>query len=269
MNLVVRRLPLNAAIGLPVPRQGRETDALLDKGSVTYFILPWGELSLIGTKHLQFRGSADALRVEPQDVAGFLAELNPTLGRHGLSPRDVIAVKCGLLPEQAGGTGTGDVVLQKHGRIIDHEAEDGIAGIMSVVGVKWTTARLVAQQAIAQVAIKLQRDKLTRVIPMAQTRLDVHATMDHTVLVPDSGATAAQLVQAARNEMAVHLADAVLRRTDLGMSQHLDRELLRRAARAMGAVHNWTLAEIETEVDSTQMVLEQRQSWRTAAAKES
>jgi len=268
MNLVVRRLPLNAAVGLPVPRQGRETDALLDKGAVTYFILPWGEFSLIGTKHLQFRGSADALRVEPRDVAGFLAELNPILGRHGVSPKDVIAVKCGLLPEQAGGTGAGDVVLQKHGRIIDHEAEDGIAGIISVVGVKWTTARLVAQQAIGQVAVKLQRGKFTRVIPMTQTRLDVHATMDHTVLVPDSAATEAQLVQAARNEMAVHLADAVLRRTDLGMSQHLDRELLTRAARAMGAVHVWTAAEIETEVDSTQMVLEQQQSWRTAAAKE-
>jgi glycerol-3-phosphate dehydrogenase len=266
MNLVVRRLPLDAAIGMPAPRRGRETDALLDKGSVTYFILPWGEFSLIGTKHLHFRGNADALRVEPQDVAGFLAELNPILGRHGLSSRDVVAVKCGLLPEQAAGSGTGDVVLQKHGRVIDHEREDGIAGFMSIVGVKWTTARLVAQQAVHQVAIKLQCGKHASVIPMTRIRLNAHASMDQTALVPDSTATEAQFVQAARTEMAMHLADAVLRRTDLGMSQQLDRELLERAARAMGTVHGWSTAEIEAEVHSTQMALEQRQAWRAAVA---
>jgi glycerol-3-phosphate dehydrogenase len=262
MNLVVRRLPLDAAIGVPVPRRGRETDSLLDKGSVTYFILPWGEFSLIGTKHLHFRGSADTLRAEAQDVAGFLSELHPVLGRHGLSPRDVIAVKCGLLPERAGGSGSGDVVLQKHGRIIDHEREDGIAGLMSIVGVKWTTARLVAQQAVCQVAAKLGPRKLARPGPATTWRLDEHATLDTTRLVPDCAATEAMFIQAARTEMAMHLTDAVMRRTDLGLSQQLDRELLTRAARAMGIVHGWSATQIEAEVDATQMALERRQSWR-------
>jgi glycerol-3-phosphate dehydrogenase len=265
LNLVVRRLPLDAAVGVPAPRKGRETDALLDKGSVTYFIIPWGEFSLIGTKHLHFHGSADALRVEAQDVADFLSELNPILGRHRLSPRDVVAVKCGLLPEHAGGGGAGDVVLQKQPQIVDHEREDGIAGFMSIVGVKWTTARLVAQQAVRQVCVKLKRRDLLRLEPRTQCGLDDRVTIDHNPLVGDCAASEAQFVQAARNEMAVHLSDAVLRRTDLGLSRRLDRTVLGHAALTMAAVHGWSDAEIEVEVDSTQAALEQRQSWRTTA----
>jgi glycerol-3-phosphate dehydrogenase len=264
LNLVVRRLPLDAAVGVPAPRMGRETDALLDKGAVTYFIMPWGEFSLIGTKHLHFRGSADSLRVEKQDVAGFIRELNPVLGPRRLGERDVVAVKCGLLPEQAGGSGIGDVVLQKHGRIVDHHREDGISGFMSIVGVKWTTARLVAQQAVEQICMNLQRRDLIRLEPRTQYGLEASATMDDNSLVADCVATEAQFAYAARNEMAVHLADAVLRRTDLGLSRHLDREVLKRAALAMAGVHGWAADRTESEVGATQLALERRQSWRTS-----
>jgi glycerol-3-phosphate dehydrogenase len=264
MNLVVRRIPLDAAVGVPAPRLGRETDALLDKGSVTYFIMPWGQFSLIGTKHLRFHGGAEALRVERHEVVDFIREINPILGTHRLAERDVVAVKCGLLPEQAGASRIGDVVLQKHGRIVDHYREDGISGFMSIVGVKWTTSRLVAQQAVEQICINLQRRDLVRLEPRTQFRLDAGATMGDNSLVADSVATEAQFAHAARNEMAVHLADAVMRRTDLGLSGHLEREVLRRAASSMARVHGWATDRTENEVDATLLALERRQSWRTS-----
>jgi glycerol-3-phosphate dehydrogenase len=266
LNLVVPRLPLDAAVGVPAPRKGRETDALLDKGSVTYFIIPWGGFSLIGTKHLHFRGSADALRVETQDVVDFLSELNPLLGRHRLSLNDVVAVKCGLLPEQAGASGAGDVVLQKHGQIVDHERTDGIAGFLSVVGVKWTTARLVAQQAVQLVCEKLKHRELAKSELPARRSVAGGATMDNSSLAADCTASEAQVAQAARDEMAVHLSDAVLRRTDLELSRYLDREVLVRAASAMAVVHSWSAADIEIEVAATQAALQQRQSWRKSTS---
>jgi len=265
LNLVVRRLPFEAAIGVSVPRKGRETDALLDKGSVTYFIMPWGEYSLIGTKHMHFRGSADALRAEHQEVVEFLAEINPILGPLRLSVQDVVAVKCGLLPEEAGVNSDGDVVLQKHARIIDHEHDDGIAGLMSMVGVKWTTARLVAQQAVNQLFVKLQRRDLVRLEPLTQCNLNDHATINQDRLVPDCAASEAEFGRAARGEMAMRLSDAVMRRTNLWLSRQLDRMTLRRAALAMAAVHGWSNAACEAEVESTQAALEQRQSWRVTA----
>jgi glycerol-3-phosphate dehydrogenase len=262
LNLIVRRVPLETAIGVPAPRQGRETDALLDKGSVTYFIIPWGERSLIGTKHLHFEGSADALRVTADDVAKFLDELNPALGRHGLSPSDVLAVKCGLLPEQPRANRRADVVLQKHARIVDHAREDGIAGLISIVGVKWTTARLVAQQAVQRVCAQLRRSDSVRPDAGLATVCAGFGAADPAPFVPDSSAGALQLERAARSEMALHLSDAVFRRTDLWLSRQLDRPLLERAARVMAGVLGWSEAEIEAEIESTQAELRQRQSWR-------
>ena len=147
-NLVVHRIPLDYAVGIPVPRRGSDSDTVFDKGSVTYFVIPWGEFSLIGTKHLSFDDETDALRADRREIGNFLDEINPGLGNWRIDESDVVAVKCGLLPEQKRAIGSEDVVLQKHGRIVDHQSRDGIPGLVSVVGVKWTTARIVAEQCV-------------------------------------------------------------------------------------------------------------------------
>ncbi len=269
LNLVVPRLPLEAAIGVPAPRHAKQNDGSSNKVAATYFIIPWGERSLIGTKHLHFQGSADTLRVESRDVIDFLAEINTVLGPHQLRASDILAVKCGLLPEQDGVRVTDDVKLQRHARIVDHEREDGIAGLVSIVGVKWTTARLVAQQAVGGICGKLLRADAAGLEPRTQFTSPLSAKMkgaDDTPLVDDCTASEQAFSQAAGNEMAVHLADAVLRRTDLWLSRSLTPEVLWRAAAAMAAVHGWSATQIQTEVDATQSALECRQSWRTIAA---
>jgi len=259
LNLVVPRLPLDLAIGVPVPRKGRESDAVLDKGSVTYFLMPWGRFSLIGTKHLHFHGNADTLRADAQDVTDFLAEINPVLGPHQLRFDDVVAVKCGLLPEW-GRERDGDVVLQKHGRIVDHAQEDGISGLMSIVGVKWTTARLVAQQAIQRICRQLKRpDALRAQAPWPDLR---DRQTGGSPLVSDSSASESAFELAAREELAVHLADAVFRRTDLWLSRDLSYDILRRAAESMASSLGWSEQQIETEIGATLSALERRQCWR-------
>jgi glycerol-3-phosphate dehydrogenase len=61
-----------------------------------------------------------------------------------------------------------------------------------------------------------------------------------TRLSPDSPVIGAQLVQAARKEMAVTLADAVMRRTPLGALGCPTDEALTRAAAIVGAELGWT-----------------------------
>lgn len=259
MNLVVPRIALEAAIGVQARRQGRESDAVLDKGSVTYFLMPWGNYTLIGTKHLHFQGNPDTLRVEARDVMDFLAEINPFLGPTPLRAEDVVAVKCGLLPE-GGKAREGDVVLQKHGRIVDHAEEDGISGLMSVVGVKWTTARLVAQQAVQRICRSLNRPELVRAGGPRPDLTD--RPVQGNPLVPDCRASEPALEQAAREEMAVHLSDGVIRRTDLWLSRHLSHAILQRAARSMAQPLGWSEQQIEAEIAATQSALERRQAWR-------
>jgi glycerol-3-phosphate dehydrogenase len=263
MNLVVPRLPCDAAIGIPAPRKGQELDSVLDKGAVTYFIMPWGEYSLIGTKHLHCTAEADGRNLRSSDIEEFLGEINPVLGDQRIEMRDVVAVKHGLLPEEAGASRGGDVVLQKHSRIVDHETEDGIGGLISLVGVKWTTARLVAEKAVQKACVRLGK-AATAPRPATGT---LNGTLlqgnDSMRLVPDAAAAAADIVQAARNEMAVTLSDAVFRRTDLALSRKLDREELSRVAALMAAELRWSAEESERQLQFVLEEFSRRQAWRS------
>jgi glycerol-3-phosphate dehydrogenase len=88
----------------------------------------------------------------------------------------------------------------------DHEAEDGLPGLVSLQGVKYTTARRVAEQAVDVVARRLGRETApcrTALTPLAQAR-------------PLTGSIDERSRRAVREEMALTLSDAVLRRLYLG-----------------------------------------------------
>jgi len=264
-NLVVRRIPLDYAVGIPVPRRGSDSDTVFDKGSVTYFVIPWGEFSLIGTKHLSFDGETDRLRVDRREIGNFLDELNPGLGNWRLDESDIVSVKCGLLPEQKGATGSEDVVLQKHGRIVDHQSRDGIPGLLSVVGVKWTTARIVAEQCVQLICEKLEHSptasaEADRQLVSAGTR---SAPASGTGLVDDVRVTGEDIAFAARNEMAVNLTDAVFRRTPLGLSRGLDARVIAQCAELMRGELKWSEAETRRQVDLVAAALASMNEWRT------
>jgi glycerol-3-phosphate dehydrogenase len=264
-NLVVRRIPLDYAVGIPVPRRGSDSDTVFDKGSVTYFVIPWGEFSLIGTKHLRFDGETDRLRVNRREIRTFLDELNPGLGDWRIDESDVVAVKCGLLPEQKRAAGGEDVVLQKHGRIVDHQSREGISGLISVVGVKWTTARIVAEQCVQLICEKLKHRPAATAEPdlqlaSAETR---NASAAGTQLVGDVPVTGEEIAFAARHEMAVNLTDAIFRRTALGLSRELDGRVIARCAELMRGELKWSEAETRRQVDLVGAALASMNEWRT------
>jgi glycerol-3-phosphate dehydrogenase len=146
LNLVTRRLFDEHAIGFTVPTSFRDSDALLNKGTRLFFVVPWGPYSLIGTRHLPFRGDPEHFRITEEDVELFLAEINAACPGVALSHGDVLAVLGGMLPETPR-RDQEEVQLVKHSRVYDH-AREGAAGLFSILGVKWTTARLGAEQAV-------------------------------------------------------------------------------------------------------------------------
>jgi glycerol-3-phosphate dehydrogenase len=262
-NLVVRRIPLDHAVGIPVPRRGTDSDTVFDKGAVTYFVIPWGEFSLIGTKHLSFDGQTDALRVDRREVGNLLDEINPALGSLRIEESDIVAVKCGLLPEQERAAGSEDIVLQKHGRIVDHQSRDGVAGLLSVVGVKWTTARTVAEQCVQLICKKLQHESTLGSMPARPlASRDARSAPAGTELVSDVRTTDQQIVLAARHEMAVNLTDAIFRRTPLGLSRELDDRVIARCASLMCGELEWSEAQTRRQVDALGAELARRNAWR-------
>lgn len=154
MNLVTRRLFGDHAIAFTVPIAFTDRDALINKGTRMFFVVPWGPYSLIGTRHLPFDGEQEDFRITEADVELFLGEVNEAIPSVRLSAGDVLGILGGMLPETPRAE-RGEVQLVKHSRLYDH-AREGAKGLVSIVGVKWTTSGRVAVRAVDLVEARLR-----------------------------------------------------------------------------------------------------------------
>ena len=133
MNLVTKRDAGDEALG------GRSLSGR------NLFLVPWREHALFGTwESGRVCDSGDA-GVAEADVAAFIGELNQAFPSLDLSMADVTLVHRGVVPAAVHGD---QVVLQGHEQIRDHAAE-GIDGLLTVAGTKYTTARAVAERVTA------------------------------------------------------------------------------------------------------------------------
>ena len=184
------------AVNLVLRRGVVTTHALgASRGGRFLFLVPWRDRSIVGTGYSP--GDAD----HRGGVSRFLEEAQVAYPWAGLAASDVALVHRGLVPgrRDAGGLVTRHLLL-------DHERRDGVAGLVSLQGVKYTTARAVAEEAVDLVVRRLGRPAApcrTAAIPLALAR-------------PLQGPLEERVRFAVREEMALGLADAVLRRLDLG-----------------------------------------------------
>ncbi|MBZ0293480.1 MAG: glycerol-3-phosphate dehydrogenase/oxidase [Anaerolineae bacterium] len=142
-NVVVRPLLFGEyAVGINAPKRFQDADALIKRGSRLLFAAPWRGHSMIGTEYLPFDGDPDDWQVTPEEIQNFLDDFNAAYGAEKLTLEDVTFVQAGLLPAKRS-EDPQDVQMVKHYHIFDHR-EDHVDGVVSVVGVKYTTARQVA-----------------------------------------------------------------------------------------------------------------------------
>jgi len=71
--------------------------------------------------------------------------------------QDVSLVHAGVLPIEEGTELLPEPEPLRHYRLVDHEKKDGIEGLFTVVGVKYTTARDVAERTISRIAPKFEK----------------------------------------------------------------------------------------------------------------
>jgi glycerol-3-phosphate dehydrogenase len=155
-NLCVRRqFAPEYAVGVYGKGAFQDRDAILRKGSRLFFITPWRGFSLIGTAHLPYNAEPDSFHVTEEEIHTFLDEINDAYPAAQLERQEVARVYAGLLP--AGAVQTGDVQLIKRHRIHDERGEEGLDGLISVMGVKFTEARHVAEKGVDLVFRKLGR----------------------------------------------------------------------------------------------------------------
>lgn len=143
MYLVARRPLVRSAIGL-----------LGDKGKY-YFMLPWHGHSLIGIAELPFEQSdLDKVTISEEAVESFISDINRLRPSINLRRKDVVAVRKGLLPANEIKGTLKDSQLATKAKVIDHK-KDGLDNLISVVGIKFTMARSIAQHIVDLAFLKL------------------------------------------------------------------------------------------------------------------
>lgn len=252
------------------------------------FIAPWRGRSIVGTSQHPCDAGADEPRIRRREVEEFIALVNTAFPRAELRMPDVELVHCGLLP--AGGRRAGRATLRRTSLVADHR-RGGVTGLVSVLGVRYTTARDTARRAIDTVFDVLGRPAprcRTADTPLAggdvadldaflhtaarvkTTGLDTAAGRrlarsygtlctelfgalrdapdDRRSLGAGCAVTHGEIRRAVRQEMALKLSDALLRRTEAGAGGHPGRDALRAAAAVMGAELGWTPTRVDAEI---------------------
>jgi glycerol-3-phosphate dehydrogenase len=152
----------------------------------------------VGTSYEPYEGELDSVRPLEEDVLALLTDVNSALGSEVIKRGDVRSAFAGIYPlidDQINPLvyqGTGDY------QIIDHADKDGIDGLISVFGAKYTTARLLAEKAINLTAIKLLRRPApcrTRQVRLASGDIDDLAAFSSKMLEQFKGLVPAAAIE--------------------------------------------------------------------------
>ncbi|MCC7416660.1 MAG: FAD-dependent oxidoreductase [Acidobacteria bacterium] len=291
------RLPLLQAMNLVTRREaGGEALGGRSASGRHLFLVPWRGRALFGTWESGSPASAGNADLDEQEVAAFIAELNQAFPSLDLTRADVTLVHRGIVPAVVR---RGQMTLEGHEKVrTDVEGAIGIAGakyttarrvaerIVDLAGARLgrtlfpcrtastplpggdmlDPASALAEEARREADTPLPGDCLPHLI-------DAYGTLYRDVLAiarqrpewrvrldPGSPVIAAQLVWAARHEMAITLADATIRRTPLGALGCPGDRALEQAARILGEELGWNTDTQRAEIAAVRRFYETRGS---------
>jgi glycerol-3-phosphate dehydrogenase len=265
MNIVVPKMLSGFGVGLP---SQRKSDAVMGSESRLYFFAPWKDVTIIGTTHFPYDGDPDEYEPTEDELQSFLDELNAAYPPAALSHEKVHYVYAGLTPADPESV-RGEVGRSKRAEIIDHALAGNADGLITAIGVKYTTARLVAERVVDLVQKKLGRsgrslEARSALLPGARgfsqsdacwANNDPSDDMIADFLRPYGSRRPDQLPSAgspfpvvfescarhaARNEMAMTLDDLLLRRFDLVERGLMTDDLLDIACSVLATEHGWS-----------------------------
>jgi glycerol-3-phosphate dehydrogenase len=268
------RIGLRHAIAFLSPLDGR-----------VMFVLPWGDLAYIGTTDTDDAGTPDQVRADGDDLVYLLRSANARFPNAHLTEEDVRVTWAGLRPLLAGKARSDTSAVSR-----EHAIVTGPAGMITVAGGKLTTYRSMAAEVVDQVARRLgtrapHPPTATEPLPGGET-LDFEsfrrrgaelglpgAVAEHLVrhygteaagiynlgvadralferLHPAHPALEAEVIHAARRELAMTVEDVLVRRIHLYFETR-DRGLRAapRTAELLGREHGWSEDRIRTEAE--------------------
>jgi glycerol-3-phosphate dehydrogenase len=242
------------------------------------FILPWNELTLVGTTDTAFPSDPDLAVPDADDVEYLLDVVNDAFPEAKVGPEDVVSAYAGLRPliRRDGRARSESEVSREHAVFQDPD------GLISVAGGKLTTHRAMAEAVVTSAARRLGPPRASRtsdltlgppLLPLdaytdvgleepvalhlqgrhspEEIRKYLHGPAARERIVPDHPSIWAQVDLAVQEEMAMTLSDVLVRR--LGLFYEVPSQALDAAeavASRMGRLLGWDAGRIRRETDA-------------------
>jgi glycerol-3-phosphate dehydrogenase len=139
--------------------ESRDKDALFDRGGRHIFIVPWRGYSLIGVWHQVFNKAPEEITVSRSELQQFLDEVNHVYQNVDLTIDDISFINTGLIlfgteMDQGGKTNHS---FGKRSMIVDHFKQDNLEGLITMIGVRATIARLDAQKTLDLISARINK----------------------------------------------------------------------------------------------------------------
>jgi glycerol-3-phosphate dehydrogenase len=238
---------------IPVPK---------DRRSV--FVVPWGDFTYIGTTDTDYDGPLDDPQCTADDVSYLLRAINGAVTTP-LTESDILGTWAGLRPlvKRAGSERTADLSRR-------HSVTTSESGVVTVTGGKLTTYRRMAADAVDVAARALDtrgRSRTSRLLLSGARDWDAVGLSEHLAsrygsngeavrrlaqeqpelaqpIVPGLAYSKAEVVYAAREEMARSVDDVLARRTRARLlARDASAEAAGEVARLIGPVLGWSADE--------------------------
>jgi glycerol-3-phosphate dehydrogenase len=208
----------------------------------TYFLVPWKGMILAGTGHAPWADSSRPPAPTIEQLQEFLDDLNLAIPSLAASQADILQIFPGLLPA----TDEGNTTLSTQEIVVDHGQVGGPKGLYSVSGVKFTTARLVAEKILGQTFPGMPPAKLSN--ECASDSLDRQNMRGVFAIEWRPDIQTSEWEHALREiileESVIHLDDLVFRRTTLWNNLSRTMEL----SSKLCTLFNWDGSRCNTEL---------------------
>jgi glycerol-3-phosphate dehydrogenase len=127
-------------MALAVQGRAKDSDALLARNTRHLFLVPWRNSTLVGVWHVIVPRDPDSVGLPRTELRQFIDEFNTCYPNLQLRESDVRRADFGLVPFGEASSQQGGLSFGKQSRLIDHRRQ-GLAGLISLISVRYTVAR--------------------------------------------------------------------------------------------------------------------------------
>jgi len=247
------------------------------------FVIPWNGQILVGTTEVPDRSDPGTVAPAPEEIDYLLKSVAKMFPQAGVQKTQVRYTFAGIRPLPATQGADFGAISRRH-FLHDHR-EDGVAGMISVIGGKLTTAGELARQCAAKMGLPAQQHEILLVASDPIPAQDWQKALANAGLSPEitaaviawNGTRSRRIAENIRNrpelgaplcdhshhivaeatdalefQCAVTLGDVLLRRVPVALGPCWEESCSRTAAHRIGTAMNWSEKRMHAELESFQ-----------------